>query len=72
MRAKLTTRNRVTLPKQAVDRVPAEVYRVQTDGHSIILTPAGADPLQTVQEKLAALGIVQRDIEAAVRWAREK
>jgi hypothetical protein len=71
MLAKLTSKNQLTLPKLVVEQVRAEYYNVRTEGQSIILTPAHVGGLDAVQEKLAALGIVEKDVTRAVGWARQ-
>ncbi|MCA3002370.1 MAG: AbrB/MazE/SpoVT family DNA-binding domain-containing protein [Rhodocyclaceae bacterium] len=70
MLAKLTSKNQLTLPKAAVEQVRAEYYAVRTEGQSIVLIPVKLGGLDAVQEKLAALGITEKDTKAAVGWAR--
>ncbi len=70
MLAKLTSKNQLTLPKAAVEQVRAEYYAVRTEGQSIVLTPVKLGGLDAVREKLAALGITEKDTNAAVNWAR--
>ena len=72
MLAKLTSKNQLTLPKAAVEQVRAEYYAVRTEGQSIVLTPVKLGGLDAVQAKLAALGITEKETEAAVNWARGK
>ncbi|MBL8523073.1 MAG: AbrB/MazE/SpoVT family DNA-binding domain-containing protein [Betaproteobacteria bacterium] len=72
MLAKLTSKNQLTLPKTVVEQVRAEYYSVRTEGQSIVLTPVKLGGLEAVQEKLAALGIVERDVKSAVTWARKQ
>lgn len=70
MLAKLTSKNQLTLPKAAVEQVRAEYYAVRTEGQSIVLTPVKLGGLDAVREKLAALGITEKDTNVAVNWAR--
>ncbi len=70
MLAKLTSKNQLTLPKNIVEQVRAEYYSVRTESGSIVLTPVKIGGLEAVQEKLAALGIVESDVAKAVTWAR--
>ncbi len=72
MLAKLTSKNQLTLPKAVVEQVRAEYYSVRTDGQRIVLTPVKLGSLEVVQQKLAALGIAQRDVGKAVAWARKQ
>jgi hypothetical protein len=72
MLAKLTSKNQLTLPKNVVEQVRADYYSVRTEGQSIILTPVKLGGLEAVQEKLAALGITERDVKSAVGWARKQ
>lgn len=72
MLAKLTSKNQLTLPKKVVEQVRADYYSVRTEGQSIVLTPVKLGGLEAVQEKLAALGITQRDVKSAVTWARKQ
>lgn len=72
MLAKLTSKNQLTLPKAVVEQVRADYYSVRTDGQSIVLTPVKLGGLEAVQEKLATLGITEKDVTAAVTWARKQ
>ncbi len=70
MLAKLTSKNQLTLPKTVVEQVRADYYSVRTEGQSIVLTPVKLGGLEAVQEKLAELGITEKDVSKAVTWAR--
>ena len=72
MLAKLTSKNQLTLPKNVVQEVPATYYAVRTEGASIVLTPVRIGGLELVQQKLAALGIREKDVSDAVAWARAR
>lgn len=72
MLAKLTSKNQLTLPKAVVEQVRAEYYSVRTEGESIVLTPVKLGGLEAVQMKLAKLGITEKDVTAAVTWARKQ
>ena len=72
MLAKLTSKNQLTLPKTIVEQVRAEYYSVRTEGQSIVLTPVKLGGLEAVQNKLATLGITEKDIGDAVTWARKQ
>jgi hypothetical protein len=70
MLAKLTSKNQLTLPKTVAAQVRAEYYCVRVEGQSIVLTPVKIGGREAVQEKLAALGLSERDVKPAVAWAR--
>lgn len=74
MLAKRTVKNQITLPKAIAREFPGvEYFRVTTQGRKIVLEPVETeDRAAAVRRKLAALGITQRDVADAVRWARQK
>jgi aminoglycoside phosphotransferase family enzyme len=73
MLAKKTTKNQITLPKKVVERFTGvEYFEVSTDGTCIILRPLQKSRAGEVRAKLAALGIDDQDVKAAVSWARKK
>jgi hypothetical protein len=72
MLAKLTAKNQITLPKAIARCFPsAEYFDVQMEDHRIILTPVALGQADRVRDKLAALGITEDDVQAAVQWARQ-
>jgi hypothetical protein len=72
MLAKMTVKNQLTLPKAVVTRFTGvEYFDVSTDGASIVLRPLRRSRADEVREQLAALGIDEHDVNAAVDWARE-
>lgn len=71
MLAKLTSKNQLTLPKSAVQAVGAcEYFDVEVRAGQIVLTPVRIQRGDAVRAKMAALGIAEGDVAAAVRWAR--
>ncbi len=73
MLAKLTSKNQITLPKAVAQAFPgAEYFEVQAEGGRIVLTPVRIGRADAVRDKLAALGIVEEDVVAAVAWARKR
>jgi hypothetical protein len=73
MLAKLTSKNQITLPKQALDAVgPASHFQVEVDGDRLVLTPARMGAADAVRQKLEELGITEADIEDAIAWARKR
>lgn len=72
MLAKLTSKNQITLPKAVAQAFPgAEYFEVQAEGGRIVMTPVRIGRADAVRDKLAALGIVEEDVGAAVAWARK-
>ena len=72
MLAKMTVKNQLTLPKAVVTRFTGvEYFDVSTDGSSIVLCPLRRSRADEVRVQLAALGIDEQDVCAAVAWARE-
>jgi hypothetical protein len=73
MLAKITSKNQITLPKAVVKDYPgARYFEVQSKDGRIVLTPVRISRSEAVREKLAALGITEADVEAAVRWSRSR
>lgn len=74
MLAKKTVKGQITLPKRIVKSFEGVDYFDVTAGEGkIILTPVDIRPslLSQVREKMRCLGISERDIEDAVKWARK-
>ncbi len=68
---KMTSKNRVTLPRFVVERFPGVLYfDVRAERGRIVLRPVRLGAARDVRRKLAALNIRERDISAAVRSAR--
>lgn len=73
MLAKLTSKNQLTLPKAVVSRFPGTRYfEVRADQGRIVLVPARVSSLEGVWEKIESLGIAEKDVEDAIRWARKR
>lgn len=71
MLAKLTSKNRLTLPKSAVESVgAAEYFDVEVRAGQIVLTPVRIQRGNAVRAKLAALGLGEPDVADAVQWGR--
>lgn len=72
MLAKITSKNQITLPKAVVQDFPgARYFEVESAAGRIVLTPVRIARADAVREKLAALGIREQDVPAAVKWARK-
>lgn len=73
MLAKLTSKNQITLPKAIVQQVEqTQYFEVQIENGRIMLTPMRVQAADLVRNKLAELGICERDVEDAVTWARRE
>ena len=71
MLAKLTTRNRLTLPKAALAAVEAaEYFDVTVENGRIVLTPVRMNRAGAVRAKFAELGLSEADTTDAIAWAR--
>ncbi len=73
MLAKLTSKNQLTLPKAVVGEFPgARYFEVRVEKGCIVLVPARVTSLDGVWRKIESLGITEKDVEDAVRWARKR
>ena len=77
MLAKKTVKNQITLPKALIDKLPAtDYFEVSLRGEEIILRPvsirAKGTTLEKVRSKIKALGMTEKDVEAAIRWSRNR
>jgi hypothetical protein len=77
MLAKKTSKNQITLPKKIADSFPGvEYFDIRIEKDKILLAPAKVLPagptLERVREKMKQLGIAERDVSEAVRWARRQ
>ena len=71
MLVKLTSKNRLTLPRAAIAAVEAaEYFDVTTENGRIVLTPVRVDRADGVRAILAELGLSETDVKDAVAWAR--
>ncbi|MEX2536898.1 MAG: AbrB/MazE/SpoVT family DNA-binding domain-containing protein [Trueperaceae bacterium] len=71
MLAKKTSKNQITLPKEIVSRFPnVDYFEVSEDGGTIVLKPLRPSRASEARDKLSELGITERDVTDAIRWAR--
>lgn len=71
MLAKLTSKNQITLPKALMSRFPGtEYFDVREDAGQLVLKPVKMRDLDAVWRKIESLGITEKDVGDAVRWAR--
>ncbi len=73
MLAKLTSKNQLTLPKEAVNALGAETayFEIEVLDGQLVLTPVRMQRAAAVRAKLAQLGIDEDDVAAAVQWSRK-
>ena len=77
MLAKKTVKNQITLPKAIVEKLPqTDYFEVSLQGEEIVLRPvvieAKGTKLERVRSKMKALGLTEKDVDAAIRWARNR
>jgi hypothetical protein len=77
MLAKKTSKNQITLPKKIAENFPGvEYFDIRIENDKILLAPAKVLPagptLERVREKMKQLGIAEKDVSEAVRWARRQ
>jgi hypothetical protein len=77
MLAKKTSKNQITLPKAVVDQLPeVDYFEVSVVEGSVVLKPAIVSALgarlSAVRAKMRALGLTERSVAEAVRWARSR
>jgi hypothetical protein len=77
MLAKKTSKNQITLPKAIVKAFPnAQYFDVRVQDQKIVLLPVKIMPatstLEKVREKMRKLGMTEKDVGEAVRWARSQ
>ena len=75
MIAKKTSKNQLTLPKEIVKSFPdIEYFDVTVKDRKIVLKPVKSTPLdetlERVRDKIEKLGIMEKDVSEAVKWAR--
>ncbi|RLA93959.1 MAG: AbrB/MazE/SpoVT family DNA-binding domain-containing protein [Deltaproteobacteria bacterium] len=76
MLAKKTSKNQLTLPKEIVKAFPdVEYFEINIQDGKILLTPVKITPastLQQVKDKIEKLGLTEKDIDDAIKWARRE
>jgi len=77
MLAKKTVKNQITLPKAIVEKLPkTDYFEVSLRGEQIVLEPVVIEAkdakLARVRSKMKALGLTEKDVGAAIRWARNR
>jgi hypothetical protein len=77
MLAKKTSKNQITLPKAIINAFPeAQYFDVRIADNKILLMPVKISPMgsgiETVRDKMRRLGVTEKDVGEAIRWARRK
>jgi hypothetical protein len=77
MLAKKTYKNQLTLPKEVLKGFEnVEYFDITARAGEIILRPVSVTPsaerLAQVRDRIQTLGLSEKDINDAIRWARRK
>jgi hypothetical protein len=77
MLAKKTSKNQLTLPKEIVRAFPdIDYFDVTVKDKKIVLMPVKITPVSTplegIRDKIDRLGITEKEITDAVKWARKR
>ncbi len=73
MLAKKTSKNQITLPVEVVRKFPGvDYFDVVTQDEKIVLVPLRRSRAQEVRAKLAELGIGEKSVRDATKWARKR
>ena len=77
MLTKKTSKNQLTLPKEIVKLFPnIEYFDASVRDRKIILMPVKITPaamtLEGIKDKIEKLGVTEKDVAEAVKWARKK
>ena len=77
MLTKRTSKNQITLPKRIADAFPdTQYFDADVQNNKIVLIPVRitreSPGLDGVREKMKKLGISQKDVGEAIRWARRR
>ncbi|MBI2981412.1 MAG: AbrB/MazE/SpoVT family DNA-binding domain-containing protein [Deltaproteobacteria bacterium] len=75
MLAKRTYKNQITIPKEALKGFEEiEYFDVVARGEEIVLRPvviqSQGERLKRIRAKIQSLGLTEKDIDEAIRWAR--
>jgi hypothetical protein len=77
MLAKKTSKNQITLPKAILEQLPdTEYFEVSLRDGEVVLKPVVVtspdERLKAVRAKMKALGVTEKDVQDAIRWARDR
>ena len=75
MLAKLTAKNQITIPKKIIDQMPdVQYFDVELEDGAIVLKPLRIydKDLERIRAKVKKVGLTQKSVAEAIRWARSK
>jgi len=77
MLAKRTFKNQITIPKEIISKFgDVEYFDVVAKEGRIVLRPVKILPQESrlagIREKIKSLGLTEKDIEEAIKWARKE
>jgi hypothetical protein len=75
MLAKLTSKNQITIPKKIIDEMPdVRYFDVELKKGAIVLKPLRIydTDLDRIRSKVKKIGLTQKSVAEAIRWARSK
>jgi hypothetical protein len=75
MLAKLTSKNQITIPKDVISKIPnVQYFDVTYRDGSVVLKPIKVydTDLDAIRMKVKKLGISEKSVPEAVKWARRK
>ena len=76
MLAKLTAKNQITIPKKVMAQLPKKVeyFDVEIQEGVVVLKPVTLYETSTeqVRDKMKKLGLSEKSVAEAIRWARAK
>jgi len=78
MLCKRTVKNQITLPKKIVEKCDeCEYFEVKAEVDRILLCPVKmvglkARSLTAIRQKISPLGLSEKDIDDAIKWARDR
>ncbi len=75
MLAKLTAKNQITIPKKIIDQMPdVRYFDVELKDGAIVLKPLRIYDmdLERIRAKVKKIGLSQKSVAEAIRWARSK
>lgn len=77
MLAKKTSKNQITLPQAIVRQLPdVEYFQVSLRNDEVVLKPvvmsAPGERRRVLQARIKALGLTEKEVEKAIRWARRR
>lgn len=77
MLAKMTSKNQITLPKAIMQKLGGvEYFDVTLKNQEVVLRPvvvtSRGERLRKTRAKIKALGLTEKNVHDAIRWARNR